>query len=62
MLDIFTPYFVLKNSAKGPKARAGKKLKAPTEITAKIKIKIKVPSLVDSVPALTARRFLPARL
>ena len=53
---------MLKNSASGPNAKAGKKLSAPIIRTIKISKKTNIPFVVESVPALVAIFLFPARL
>ena len=53
---------LFKNSAIGPSANAGKKLSAPIIRTIKISKNTNIPFVVESVPALVAIFFLPARL
>jgi potassium-transporting ATPase potassium-binding subunit len=57
------PYTILwKNSAIGPSASAGKKLSAPTSKTIKISKNTNIAFVVESVPAVVAIFFFPARL
>lgn len=46
----------------GPSANAGKKLKAPTSRTIKISRNTNIAFVVESVPAVVAIFFFPARL
>ena len=53
---------LLKNSAIGPSANAGKKLSAPTKSTMKINKNTNIAFVVERVPAVAAILFLAARL
>lgn len=53
---------LLKYSASGPNASAGKKLNAPIKSTINISKNTNRPFVVESVPTVVAIFFLPARL